>query len=327
LKKINGVYVSQTNDSITTISFNNKKFSYGKQEISELLSHGKIQLSTPRLKLLANLMGEIFPEFVFIDGDVMLVNREFNFGSYYHAFKERVKQKYLEKYRCKRYPSILLNKQLKCPRYTTCIMLNNGEKPKDCIATGDTAETLIFNNNELDVPKLNFEQIDDNLKPYYERLIVNMVSALQVEKKSETNNIEINSKTININYTEIKKEIIINEEDDSILKEIKKLNMEVYNQIISSINKTIRQLLTNNFCPLIVLDSYERQTGSMGECRILSKFAKPIKVNARQPYIFMPKRNVCCYEQYRFPNYYFCWVYKEYYKRRDDSEVEVEILE
>jgi hypothetical protein len=321
--------VSQTNDSITTISFNNKKFSYGKQEISELLSHGKIQLSNPRLKLLANLMCEIFPEFVFIDGDVMLVNKEFNFDSYYHTFKERIKQKYLEKYRCKRHPSVMLNKEFRCRRYTTCIILNNGQKPKDCIAIGGTAEILLFNNNELDVPKLNFEQIDDNLKPYYERLIVKMVSTLQVEKKSETNNIEIDSKTVNvnINYTEIKKEIIINEEDDDTLKEIKKLNIEVYNQISSTIDKTIRQLLTNNFCPLIVLDSYERQTGSMGKCRILSKFAKPIKVNARQPYIFMPKRNVCCYEQYRFPNYYFCWVYKEYYKRKDDSDVEVEILE
>jgi hypothetical protein len=318
--------VSQTSDNITTISFNNKKFSYGKQEISELLSHGKIQLSNLRLKLLANLMSEIFPEFVFVDGDVMLVNKEFNFDAYYRSFKERIKQKYLEKYRCKRYPSRMLNKQFRCKRYNLCIALNNGRKPKDCIAIGDTTETLPFNNNELDVPKLNIEQMDGNLKPYYEQLILNMVSTLQVEKKSETNNIEVNSKTININYTEIKKEITINEEDDNTLKEIKKLNMEIYNLIISSIDKTIRQLLANNFCPLIVLDSYERRTGNMGKCRILSKFSKPIKVNARQPYIFTPKRNICCYEQYRFPNYYFCWVYQEYYKR-NDSEIEVETSE
>jgi hypothetical protein len=327
VKKSNGLYVSQTNDSITTISFNSKKFSYSKQEISELLSQGKIQLNSLRLKLLADLMSEVFPEYVFVEDNVMLVDKELNFDSKYHIFKERIKQKYLEKHRCKIHPSVLLNKDFKCHRYTTCLMLNNGEKPKECIATGDIAEKISLINNSDDVPKLELEQVEENLRPHYEQLVLKVALSVYAEKKN--NNVEVNQ-SINNNSMEVKnnetRTIIIEKEDDETLQKIKNVSFEVYNQICSSIEKEIHVLEKEHRCPLIIIDNYAKQVGGIGRCRILSKFAKPIRVNARQPYIFVPKRNTCCFEQYRFPNYYFCWIYQEYYKKKDENEIEVETI-
>ena len=316
--------MSQTNDSITTISFNSKKFSYSKQEISELLSQGKIQLNSLRLKLLADLMCEVFPEYVFVEDNVMLVDRDLDFDGNYKLFKERIKQKYLEKYRCRKHPSVLLNKDFKCHRYTTCLMLNNGEKPKECIATGDIAEKLFLSNNSDDVPKLELEQIEENLRPHYEQLVLKVALSLQAEKKNNNNNVEV-SKTVDNNCIEVKnselKTIIIEKGDDETLQRIKNVSFEVYSQVCSSIEKEIHRLEKEHFCPLIIIDNYAKQVGGIGRCKVLSKFAKPIRVNARKPYVFVPKRNTYCFEQYRFPNYHFCWIYQEYYKKKDKNEI------
>lgn len=317
-----------TNDA-TLIVYHKSKIKITKSEAKQILTPGKIEFrnAKAKVKLLIQIFSKFFPEYVIVDGDYAFITA-FDIDSTF----EKLNQYFIESRRCKRL-SVIVTKDFKCSKYYDCLIANKGRKPKYCIAQTDKSENnnaKQTNNHQLEPKILLLEKLslEPEIYNHYMNIINNYVEQ-ELKNLTLTINVTSSFSNTNVNSVQRNNDFVIKDFEDEetliTLYEIEDISEEAYQKIIDSSTQLLHQIL-KSVCPFVILTDYSKQIGGLGTCKILSKKAKPIRVNARQPYVFSPKVRTCCYEQYKFGEFQKCWVYQTYYKKHDsDDEIEIEV--